>query len=183
MRRYHGREIASSVTLDTRPEHKASRRNSSLPNVGLFLCHAEYHGPRKLDQSVDLDSLPQVKDLGELCQELKGRRVELERYSVDEIVALIAAASRRWFEDDSPVLPLSQAGLVFLRSFCSSNSLRQLADDSLKMGRGELDGFRGKGFLGRRMQRAVSRGLVGHWVAGNVPLLGMLVLTQSIPSS
>jgi len=171
---------SSSVASETASQPKVERPDFPQPDVRLFLSHESYYGPKRLDQGVELNSLPQVKQLGELCQVLKDRRVVLQSYSVDELIALISAASRRWFEADSPVLPLSQAGLVFLRSFCSSTSLRQLADDSLKLGRGELDGFRGKGFLGRRMQRAVARGLVGHWLAGNVPLLGMLVLTQSI---
>jgi len=55
-----------------------------------------------------------------------------------------------------------------------------VADASLRGHRGYLDAFVPVGGTNRRLLRAQPRGLVCHWLAGNVPLLGMLTLAQSI---
>ena len=55
-----------------------------------------------------------------------------------------------------------------------------MADRSLQGRRGFMDGFRALTGTNRRLMRAQPRGLVAHWLAGNVPLLGMLALAQAI---
>ena len=56
--------------------------------------------------------------------------------------------------------------------------MRETIRRSIRHPRGTLDAFMPVGE--RALLRAVSRGLVVHWVAGNAPLLGMLALVQSM---
>ena len=55
-----------------------------------------------------------------------------------------------------------------------------MADQALNGQRGISDSFAVDKFNEYRKIRAVPRGMVVHWLAGNVPLLGMLALAQAI---
>ncbi|MEM8550498.1 MAG: acyl-CoA reductase, partial [Verrucomicrobiota bacterium] len=131
-------------------------------------------------EPVQLESLPEVNDLGALAKQLKLARAKLDAYSVDELLVLIGAAAERWAAADSPLAGLRQQGLQYLISWCRPDALRRTADASLRGHRGYLDGFKPIGGDARRMWLARPRGLVCHWLSGNVPLLAMLSLVQSI---
>jgi len=126
------------------------------------------------------EQLPLVEDLGALVRQLREARAKLDRYSIDDLIALISAAAKRWADPASPLLPLRQQGLLFLTSWCDSAAFRGMADRSMHGQRGLMDGFRALNGSNRRLMRAQHRGLVCHWLAGNVPLLGMLALAQAI---
>lgn len=129
---------------------------------------------------VDLELLPLVDKLETLAARLRAGRDKLDAFSIDDLIALVSAAAKRWADPASPLVPLRQQGLLFLTSWCDSTSLRSMADRSLQGRRGFMDGFRALTGTNRRLMRAQPRGLVAHWLAGNVPLLGMLALAQSI---
>ncbi|MCF8709888.1 LuxE/PaaK family acyltransferase [Rhizorhapis sp. SPR117] len=149
-------------------------------NVRLLWEAGTNHVAGDLQAPVDTRSLPVVADINALAAQLRDRRTLLDSYSSDELITLIAAASRKWAAGEGPLAPLRQQGLLFLTSWCASGALRRLADDSLRGQRGHLDGFLPCADHGRAFLRAMPRGLVSHWLAGNVPLLGMLALVQAI---
>lgn len=71
------------------------------------------------------------------------------------------------------------SGLPFLARFCRSDQLLPLIDDSL----GDascLDRFVSRPALPQSERRAFARGLVVHWLAGNVPTLGALSLVSAM---
>jgi len=165
------------VKAGTRP----TPAEATTPVGVRLLCGPEgNHVTGDLFSPVDLAKLPQVDDLATLAETLRNGRNRLERYSVDDLISLVSAAARRWADPASPLVPLRQQGLLFLTSWCDSNSFRSMTDRSLRGQRGFLDGFRALSGTNRRLMRAQPRGLVAHWLAGNVPLLGMLALAQSI---
>ena len=133
-----------------------------------------------LQAGIDLAQLPAVGDLATLATQLRSGRERLDAYSIDDLITLVSAAAMRWADPASPLAPLRQQGLLFLTGWCDSGSLRTMADRSLRGQRGLMDGFRATGGTNRLLLRAQPRGLVAHWLAGNVPLLGMLALAQSI---
>ncbi len=127
-----------------------------------------------------IDPPPDAPDrvrLDALIDGVRGGQARLAEYSVDDIIGLISAARLRWqaAAGASPV-----PGLAFLVEWCEPNRLRRLADFSLFGRRGHLDGFRPIPDVPGQMMRAHPRGLVAHWLSGNVPVLGMLTLVQSL---
>lgn len=163
-----------------KPGARAATAGAEAQGVRL-LCGPEVnHVAGPLFAPVELAALPRVDDLAQLASRLREGRARLDKYSVDDLIALVAGAARRWASPDSPLLPLRQQGLLFLTGWCESRSFRSMADRSLHGQRGFLDGFRALNGTNRRLMRAQPRGLVAHWLAGNVPLLGMLALAQSI---
>ncbi|WP_309381795.1 acyl-CoA reductase [Cerasicoccus frondis] len=127
-----------------------------------------------------MNSLPTVDSVESQAAELMRGRERLDQYSVDDLIALIVAAAERWAAPDSPLRELRQQGLLFLSSWCRPERLARLADESLRGRRGYLDGPLPIGGNRVRQLGARHRGLVVHWLAGNVPVLGMLALVQSI---
>ena len=75
---------------------------------------------------------------------------------------------------------MRERGLGFLINWCRSSNLRKLADYSLDNRRQSLDTFCNIPGHNNRQIKNIPRGLVVHWLSGNVPVLGMLVLVQSI---
>lgn len=132
------------------------------------------------DAPLAMDALPLVESVPALAARLRAGRERLDAYSVDDLITLIAAAAERWAAPDSPLAPLRQQGLLFLSSWCRPERLAALADQGLRGRRAHLDGPLPLGGNRVRMLGARYRGLVVHWLAGNVPVLGMLTLVQSI---
>lgn len=153
---------------------------ASATGVRLLCGPDRNHVAGDLFASVALERLPAVEDLAALAQRLRQGREKLDAYSIDDLIAIVSAAARRWADPASPLAPLRQQGLLFLTSWCEAGNFRSMADRSLRGQRGYLDSFRALLGTNRRLMRAQPRGLVAHWLAGNVPLLGMLALAQSI---
>ncbi len=164
----------------SRPKASAVSEKRGPQNVRMLFDATGNHVGGSIWEEVVLEQLPAVPDLRTLADRLRGERARLDAYSVDDLIALVAAAAERWAAPGSPLAPLRQQGLLFLTGWCSGPALRRTADRSLFGQRGFLDGFRAVAGTNRRLQRAQPRGLVAHWLAGNVPLLGMLALAQSI---
>lgn len=163
------RQASSTATVETGPS-----------DVRLLFGPGKNHVAGDLQEAVSLETLPPVEDMAVLARQLREGRERLDAYSLDELIALIGAATERWGAADSPLAPLRQQGLQYLISWCRADALRRTADESLRGARGFLDGFRPMGGTPRRMLMARPRGLVCHWLSGNVPLLAMLALAQSI---
>ncbi len=172
-----GEKVARPASLAARVMRPAGPGEARL----LFSGEAN-HVAGPWQAPVELADLPKVDNLSALAGQLREARARLDAYSVDELGALIGAAAARWGAPGSPLAALRQQGLQFLTSWCRSDALRRTADNALHGARGHLDGFRPVGGSARTMLLARPRGLVCHWLSGNVPLLAMLTLAQSILS-
>ena len=94
------------------------------------------------------------------------------------MIGLISKVADKWKNEK---LSIAQAqGLKFLVSWCSGEHLTQIANDGLRGNRHYADCFIPADDFGIRSMRTTSKGLVCHWLAGNVQVLGMFVLIQSL---
>ncbi len=123
--------------------------------------------------------LPEVTDFDALVAGLRKGREALDAYSVDELVMLVEAAAAKWSTDAS-LTALRAQGLGFLAAWCSGRALRARLDVAMQGRRGYLDRATSSGGTNRRLLFAAPRGLVVHWLAGNVPALGMFALVESL---
>jgi len=133
-------------------------------------------------QSMDQvwSDLPRVDDISGFEEALRKGQATLAALTVDERIALVFAASKRWVEGSGALAQFRNSGLQFLAEWCDAVVMRGAADRSLRGARGYMDAFRPEENSSRRLVRAFPRGICVHWLAGNVPLLGMLALAQSI---
>ena len=123
-------------------------------------------------------------DLGvyELANRLNGNLPWIRKQPVDALIGLISQTAMRWKETAEGLSEAQVKGLDFLVSWCSPENLIRISNDGLRGNRHHADGFLPMGNSNVRSIRATSRGLVCHWLAGNVQVLGMFVLIQSILS-
>ncbi len=119
-------------------------------------------------------------NLEKISEALKDNLSWLRQQRVDDLIGLINKIAEKWKNSE---LNVSQAqGLKFLVNWCAGDNLTRIADEGLRGKRSYADSFVSSDDNGIRLLHATSRGLVCHWLAGNVQVLGMFVLIQSILS-
>jgi hypothetical protein len=124
-------------------------------------------------------AFPVVRDWPAFEARLRGAQNELQKLAVDDILGVLHVASRDWENRDSPFGAFHANGLAFLINFIKRGALQRMVDRSLRGGRGVLDDFHHDPASESRW-RALPLGVVGHWIAGNVPTLGFLSLLLSL---
>lgn len=136
-------------------------------------------GPR-----IGLDAGPQkgpvIASLEPLVEKLRAAQQALCKVPVDDLIGLCDAAATAWTRPDHPLADtIRRRGLGFLPLWMRRKSLAGIAARSLRGRPESLDGFVQLDDSAPTLLRAQPRGLVVHWVAGNVPVLGTLSLLQS----
>lgn len=135
-----------------------------------------YHSPVELDAS-----LQPSQQLDLILETLKQKQKWLAKQPLEAILGLLDTARKTWAE--TPELdPYRHTGLNFLADWCEPNRLRALLDAGLHGQRAFLDNFIPRKDISHSSLKAMPRGLVSHWLSGNVPLLGMFALVQSMLS-
>lgn len=116
----------------------------------------------------------------EVSDRLKEQLAWIRKQPVDALIGLINKVSKKWEHQADSFDETQDQGLRFLVSWCQPDNLVRIANDGLRGNRKYADGFIPMDDNGVRMLRSTSRGLVCHWLAGNVQVLGMFVLIQSV---
>lgn len=103
----------------------------------------------------------------------------IRQQPIEALIGLIGEASKKWLSDPSFAF-LKDKGLLFLSQWCDASHLRMVAEYGLRGNIHYADEF--QAFYGndKHFLKANSRGLVCHWLAGNVQVLGFFALVQSI---
>ena len=167
--------MSTYVKVDTK-----IKEDFSESKPGLLFKGTPAIDPKFFLHSLDVKKLPEVDNFVELRNDLMQAQSKLEKYSIDELISYLSEISKTWLHEDSELKIFQQQGLSFLSNWLESSNLRAMADQALNGQRGISDSFAVDKFNEYRKIRAVPRGMVVHWLAGNVPLLGMLALAQAI---
>jgi hypothetical protein len=115
------------------------------------------------------------EDFPPLLEGLREAQRELAAQPLENILELLDLFSRKLLERDNPLHEkFPGSGLPYIASWCRREHLENMLEASL--GRSAfLDRFLPFGPEGKSL-RAFPRGLVLHWMAGNVPTLSFLSL-------
>ncbi len=144
--------------------------------------HGEGGGSSEFDvimSCAETTSADPVGKLKEICSSLRKEQEWLERQPIEALIGLIASVSSKWITDPG-LRHLKDKGLVFLSSWLDEKNLRSLSLIGLKGNISYMDEFCPCPDSDRHYMKAGARGLVCHWLAGNVQILGMFALVQSI---
>lgn len=98
---------------------------------------------------------------------------------VDALIGLISQTAKKWSEMKASK-ELQMNGLSFLAAWCTAEHLTAIMTEGLNGNRQYVDSFAPVSDQSIQYRKAVSRGLGCHWLAGNVQVLGMFVLIESI---
>ena len=137
-------------------------------------------GRLRLTDSDDVLSAPQEESVQDILTSVQSTQDYLRALSVDDVIGFFNNLSASWAERDNPVQErFGHLGLNFLVYWFRESHLRDALDVSLRGDPRVLDDFQDVAG-GSHTLIARPRGLICHWLAGNVPMLGMLSLAQSM---
>jgi len=133
-----------------------------------------------LDEAT-VGGLPTIDDYPRATADLVARSRRLAAVPLAHLVQFLSSFAERWLDERPDELrraapPGAAYGLAFLRR----TNLERLLHDSLRGSPAALDAPVAAPGGSGRVVAAVPRGLVTHWVAGNVPVLGWLSLVQGL---
>lgn len=105
----------------------------------------------------------------------------LRKQPVDALIGLISQTAKKWSSAEMKASKeLQMNGLSFLSTWCAAEHLTAIMTEGLNGNRLYVDSFAPVSDKSIQYRKAVSRGLGCHWLAGNVQVLGMFVLIESI---
>jgi hypothetical protein len=129
----------------------------------------------------DPETCPVETTPDRLVREVREGQERLRAASVDDLIGLCDAAGRAWTQPDNDVAKMvGSLAIGFLPLWLRRGNLEPLVSLALRGDRGAIDGFVPQASTSHRLHRAQPRGLLVHWVAGNVPLLGMISVIQGL---
>ena len=168
---------------DTLPERiytPASRKRSgpnpqpltSNPQPPFFVLFDR--SGRHLEPLADPETCPAESTPDRLAADLRAAQERLRAAPLSDLIGLCDAAGQAWTQPGSAAARMiASLAIGFLPLWLRRGNLEPLMDQSLRGDRRVVDGFVGR-------HRAQPRGLLVHWVAGNVPLLGMISVIQGL---
>jgi hypothetical protein len=136
---------------------------------------------RHIDPTGDPETCPVETNPDRLMSELRAGQERLRAASLDDLIGLCDAAGRAWTQPGNDVARMvGSLAIGFLPLWLRRGNLEPLVAQALRGDRGAIDGFVPQSLASARKHRAQPRGLLVHWVAGNVPLLGMISVIQGL---
>lgn len=122
-----------------------------------------------------------VDSLVPLVERLRAAQASLRTIAVDDLIGLCDTAAATWARAEHPMSAIiREYGLGFLLLWMRRRNLEATCARTFRGHPEALDGFVPLGDADPMLLRAQPRGLAVHWVAGNVPMLAMLSLLQSL---
>ncbi len=156
--------LANKLTFAARVNNEEVRVNS--------LDVQSYHGEV-------LKATEPKEQLKEIITSLRDAQVWLRVQPVEGLIGLIDLAAKRWMSEPKYQI-LKDKGLLFLSTWCAENNLRRVANLGLRGNIRYADQWLAMQDSEKHQMRANARGLVCHWLAGNVQILGLFALVQAI---
>ena len=156
--------LANKLTFTTR----ATSEESRVDSLDVQLYHGE-----------ELKATEPKEQLKEIITSLQDAQVWLREQPVEGLIGLIDMAAKRWMSEPKYQI-LKDKGLLFLSTWCAENNLRRVANLGLRGNIQYADSWLSMQDSEKHQMRANARGLVCHWLAGNVQILGLFALVQAI---
>jgi len=130
--------------------------------------------------NVDTSKVSKVGDIQNFLDILQNKVDILYNYNIDDLLMFFNNLSKLWQSKSHAIQKHRYLGLNFLIHWLKFENLSNICDISIKKNRYFLDNFCKINNSDKILLRAHSKGIVGHWIAGNIPILGMISLVQGI---
>ena len=140
----------------------------------------DHQGPR-IGPDEDHEAAPILEAIEPVVARLRLAQERLRSVAFGDLLGLCDAAARTWTQLGNAMADIIRRGrLGFLPLWLRKTNLQMLARRSLRGQPEALDRFVSLDEKDPLTLRAQPRGLVVHWVAGNVPVLGLLSVVQAM---
>jgi hypothetical protein len=119
-------------------------------------------------------------NLKEKIDDLKVAQCDLQKFSCKEIIEFIDTLVQKFVANENKFLNrYAPLGISFLLNFLRKQNLERIVEVSFQGKTEYLDDFHDSSFLTKKLM-VVPRGIAVHWLAGNVPILGMISFIQGL---
>lgn len=127
----------------------------------------------------NFDNAPLVQDFSDYHNRLKENHKTLCNTPIEDILVFFNEISKRIIERDGPFQKkFSEDGINFLVYWFRKNFLEKAIVESLRMDPIVLDQY--IEIDNKLLISATPKGVITHWLSGNVPILGLLSLIQGL---
>lgn len=131
-------------------------------------------GSKKYSNKDSLESLSHISSLSPIVESVKKGQDYLKDLSVDDIIGCLTKVAEQWSDRNSIFQnKYSNSGINYLIYYFKQSNLNQISDFSLRGDRHVLDQYTKISLYPYKLL-AQPRGLVCHWLSGNIPILGMI---------
>lgn len=129
-----------------------------------------------------LAAFSRIDDYQSFVEETRGKNQSLREIEINTILDFIDSLANYWMSAHSQFMKkYSKLGVSFLLNFIRRTNLERLLNISLRGNIGYLDNFKEVPQFEKRIM-AQPRGIITHWLAGNVPILGMISFISGLLS-
>jgi len=152
--------------------------------MSIFYIPSNLHIEDYHDWDINDKILSSFEIIDNYEQQIKDLRLKsdyLQSLSIESILNYFDSLAVYWLTDKKGefLKNFSHLGVSFLINFIKRGNLEQILKESLHGNIHFLDNFISVETLNKQIM-AHPRGVITHWLAGNVPVLGMISLIQGI---
>ena len=133
-----------------------------------------------LDFDIDINKLPPIHDAEKIVDDINGNKYPFLDYEIDDLLEFFHYLSIYWRSNKHPLKKYNFLGLNYLSAWLCNENLKNISNISIRNNRYFLDSFHKNNPSDKYYLRAQPMGIAGHWIAGNIPILGIISLVQSI---
>ena len=126
------------------------------------------------------DNASSKEKLLQIINGLNSKKEWLKNQPIDALIGLVGEASKKWSLAEKNLEIIKDKGLSFLSNWSRPEHLNRISSIGLRGNRQYIDNFLPLSGSRKQFLKANQRGLASHWLAGNVQVLGMFALIQSI---
>ena len=129
--------------------------------------------------SKSFEDAPSISDFLSQYNSLKETHCTLTSTNTEDILDFFDEISKKIIERNGVFQKkFSEDGINFLMYWFRKNFLKKALSESLRMDQGVLDGY--VQLDKKNLIAATPKGIITHWLSGNVPILGLLSLIQGL---
>lgn len=137
-------------------------------------------GKNRISIDTKISDLKIQDNFSDVVFSIRKSQSYLKLIKVDDLISWLDKVSLAWSERGSIVQKnFSNKGINFLIYWFRKKNLIEISDLAVRGNRGFLDNFN-KVTNTEIKLKAQPKGVVSHWISGNVPMLGMLSLIQGV---
>lgn len=129
--------------------------------------------------SENFEGAPTISDFSSQYNSLKEAHHALANINIEDILDFFDEISKKIIERDGIFQKkFSEDGINFLTYWFRKNFLKKALSESIRTDLGALDGY--IKLDEKNLITATPKGIITHWLSGNVPILGLLSLIQGL---
>lgn len=141
-----------------------------------------FEGKSKISINTKLSDLEIEDNFSDVISSIRKSQSYLKLIKIDDIISWLDEVSLVWSDRESVIQKnFSHKGINFLIYWFGKKHLIEITDLAFRGNRNFLDNFSKMPTTETKL-KAQPKGVISHWISGNVPMLGMLSLIQGLLS-